>query len=87
MRAWLRRSWTLPAEALDDLHAGGLQLDPARRALVTAGGAVVPLTNLELPVLHVLMGHRSRVLDANFIMDRVWGFSGEGDGILLKNVV
>ena len=87
VRAWLRRSWTIPAEALDALQAGDLRLDPGRREIVTADGAVVKLTNLEFRLLQLLMSHRGQVLETGVIVDRVWGYSGGGDSILLKNVV
>lgn len=87
VKTWLRRSWTLPTEALDALQAGDLQLDPTRRQVVTPTGSVVKLTNLEFRLLHLLMSHQGQVLDSNLIIDRVWGHTGGGDTVLLKNVV
>ncbi len=87
VKIWLRRSWTVPAEALDSLQVGDLQLDPARREVVTPTGAAVKLTNLEFRLLHLLMSHRGQVLDSNLIIDRVWGYTGGGNTVLLKNVV
>lgn len=87
VRAWLRRSWTVPTEALDSLQAGDLRLEPARREVVIATGSVVKLTNLEFRLLHLLMSHRGQVLDSNVIIDRVWGYTGGGNSVLLKNVV
>jgi len=86
-RAWLRRSWTVPAGALDCLQAGALRLDPARREVVTAAGSAVKLSTLEFRLLHLLMLHRGQVLSTDVIIDRVWGYSGGGDGALLKNLV
>ncbi len=85
--AWLRRSWTVPAEALDTVQAGELRLDPARRQLTKPDETVVKLTNLEFRLLHLLMTHQGQVLETNTIVERVWGFSGSGDSTLLKNVV
>lgn len=85
--AWLRRSWTVPAEALDNLRAGDLQLDPTRRELVTATGAVINLTNLEFRLLQLLMSHPGQVLESDLIVDRVWGYTGGGDSVLLKNLI
>lgn len=87
VRAWLRRSWTVPAEGLDNLQAGDFQLDPIRRELVTATGAVIKLTNLELRLLQLLMSHPGQVLESDLIVDRVWGYTGGGDSVLLKNLV
>jgi DNA-binding response OmpR family regulator len=87
VRAWLRRSWTVPASALDNVQAGVLCLDPARRVVTTESGSVVKLTNLEFRVLHLLMRHRGQVLPSDLIVDRVWGCAGGGDHVLLKNVI
>lgn len=87
VRAWLRRSWTVPANALDDVQVGGLCLDPAQRMVTNESGSVVKLTNLEFRVLHLLMRHRGQVLPSDLIVDRVWGCAGGGDHVLLKNVV
>ena len=84
---WLRRSWTVLAEALDELQIGELRLNPTRRQVIMADGSIVKLTNLEFRVLHLLMRHQGRVLETNVIVDRVWGYNGYGDSILLKNVV
>jgi DNA-binding response OmpR family regulator len=85
--AWLRRSWTVPTEALDHLQANDLRLDPAQRQIRMGEDSVIKLTNLEFRVLHLLMSHRGQVLDTNVIVDRVWGHTGNGDSILLKNVI
>jgi len=84
--AWLRRSWTVPAEALDSVQVGRMRLDPARRRVITETAAV-KLTNLEFGVLHLLMCHRGQVLPSSLIVERVWGCGAEGDTVLLKNVI
>jgi two-component system response regulator RegX3 len=85
--AWLRRSWTISTDALNVLQAGGLRLDPARRRVTTATGAVVDLTNLEFRLLHLLICHCGQVLETDTIIDCVWGYTGTGDVALLKNLV
>ncbi len=87
INAWLRRTWTIPAEALETLNVGELSLDPARRKVFLAGGDSVKLTNLEFRLLHVLMAHPGWVLESDSLVERVWGYSGDGDKTLLKNVV
>lgn len=87
LNAWLRRSWTVPTEALDNLQFDTLRLDSTQRQVINGDGAVIKLTNLEFRVLHLLMSHRGQVLDTNVIVDRVWGHTGNGDSILLKNVI
>lgn len=85
--AWQRRAWTVPTEALDSLRAAGVHLDPARRELVTASGTAIKLTNLEFRLLHLLMSHPGCPIDSNLIVERVWGYEGNGEGALLKNLV
>lgn len=87
VRVWLRRSWTVPARALDSFQVDGLRLDPVRREVVTTGGTAAKLTNLEFRLLHLLMCHRGQVLQSDLILDRVWGYFGGGDSAMLKNVV
>ncbi len=87
VRAWLRRTWTVPAGALHSLEVGPLCLDPARREVTNGSDMVAKLTNLEFRLLYMFMSHRGQVLPADLIIDHVWGYSGGGDSILLKNVV
>ena len=87
VRVWLRRSCGAPAHRLADLERNGLRLDAARQELSNGGPAPVPLTNLEFRVLHMLMSHPGQVLPAGLIVERVWGLDGDGDPILVKNVI
>jgi len=61
-------------------------LDPDRRQLRLPDGGEISLTNLELRLLHLLMSHPGQDLEANMIIDRVWGFETV-DSAELKNVV
>jgi two-component system, OmpR family, response regulator RegX3 len=87
VKAWMRRSWTVPASMLSSFQAGEFRLDPAQRQLVLQSGAVVRLTSLEFRLLHVLMSHPNQVLESSLLIDRVWGENSGGDNVLLKNVV
>jgi DNA-binding response OmpR family regulator len=57
VKAWLRRSWTVPTSMLNSFQAGDLRLDPAQRQLVMNTGALIKLTSLEFRLLHLLMSH------------------------------
>ena len=87
VKAWLRRTWTMPAESLDVIQVGGLQLDPAKRQVMTDEQQTINLTTLEFRLLHLLMTHPGWVLTTEDIVQKVWGFHGNGDSNLLKNVV
>ncbi len=86
MRAWLRRAWTVPTEALTVLDVGGLRLNPEKRLVDLPDGGQIPLTNLELRLLHLLMSHSGQVLKPSTMIDRVWGYES-AEGAVLKNMV
>ena len=85
--AWVRRSWTVPVDGLSLVKAGRHRLDPNRRCLIDPAGNEVKLTNLEFRLLHLLMSRPSTVFDAEDIIQAIWGGFGNGDQVLLKNVV
>jgi DNA-binding response OmpR family regulator len=85
--AWVRRSWTMSMERGSQLTAGNHQLDPNRRCLINPQGTEIRLTNLEYRLLHVLMSRPAQIISAEEIIDFIWGTYGQGDHVLLKNVV
>ena len=85
--AWKRRSWTVPTAELSQVRAGKHRLDPARRCMINPEGHDVRLTNLEFRLLHLLMSCPGYVFSAEDIIDAIWGGYGNGDQVLLKNVV
>lgn len=87
VKAWMRRSWTVPTSMLSSFQAGDLRLDPAQRQLITEAGKIIKLTSLEFRLLHLLMSHPNQVLESALIIDRIWGANSGGDSALLKNVV
>jgi DNA-binding response OmpR family regulator len=87
IRAWMRRSWTVPTAELSQVKAGKHRLDPARRCMVNPEGGEVKLTNLEFRLLHLLMSRSGNVFTAEDIIEAIWGGYGNGDQVLLKNVV
>ena len=85
--AWMRRSWTVPITNLSLVKAGKHRLDPSRRCLVDPDGIEVRLTNLEFRLLHLLMSRPGFVFSVEEIIESIWGGYGNGDQVLLKNVV
>jgi len=85
--AWLRRSWTIPSTVLDSLKVGVFHLHPAERLLVKGDNPPLRLTNLEFRVMYILMGYPDKTVSTNELVERVWGFSGEGNHNVLKNVI
>ena len=87
IKAWVRRSWSMPTDGLDQVRVGKYRLDPARRCLVGPDEADSSLTNLEFRLLHMLMSRPAHVFSVEDIIQFIWGGYGNGDQALLKNVV
>lgn len=85
--AWKRRSWTVPTAALNQVRAGRHRLEPVRRCLIKPEGTEVRLTTLEFRLLHLLMSRPGYLFPAEDIIQALWGGYGNGDQVLLKNVV
>lgn len=87
LHAWLHRSWNVPVAMLENLHFEGCCLEPETHSLLLPDGKKIRLTNLEFRLLHLLMSNPNRYIDSKVIIDRVWGYCGEGDGNVLKHLV
>jgi DNA-binding response OmpR family regulator len=85
--AWLRRTQTIPVTALDEIHTGSFSLEPTLKTLKTPTSQAIKLTALESRLLLVLMSHPGKTLATPQLVERVWGFFGDGDAMLLKNLV
>jgi len=70
VRALLRRS---ADEAVDVLHFGDLELDPATRE-VRRDGDAIELTRTEFALLELFMLNPRQVLTRSVIFERVWGY-------------
>jgi DNA-binding response OmpR family regulator len=87
VKAWLRRSWSIPVDMLDTLTVGQVQFIPAERVIVFDHHNPIHLTNLELRLMFYLMSHAGRTVTAEELCHRVWGNYVEGKKTTLKNVV
>lgn len=85
--AWVRRSWTVPVASLGLIHAGEHRLDSNRHCMIKADGSEIKLTNLEFRLLHLLMSRPAQVVSVEEMIESIWGGYGDGDQVLLKNVV
>ncbi len=85
--AVLRRSNAVPVFVLPSLDLGRIALDPSTRTVRVDGGDPKRLTQLEFRLLYVLMNHRGQVLPGEVIVERVWGYSGEGNRDLVRGLV
>jgi len=87
LMAWLRRSWVISTDGLESVKVGKYRLIPVLRSLVDPSDHEIRLTNLEFRLLHLLMSRPGNVFPAEEIVQSIWGGYGNGDHVLLKNVV
>jgi two-component system response regulator MtrA len=85
--AWLRRTWIMPTDGLDLLKVGRYRLIPVLRCIVDPNEVQTKLTNLEFRLLHLLMSRPTHAFTAEEIIQSIWGGYGDGDHVLLKNVI
>jgi len=77
----------MPVDELSLVKAGKHRLDPTQRCIIDSNGLEIKLTNLEFRLLHLLMSRPGYVFSAGDIIESLWGGYGNGDQVLLKNVV
>ncbi len=86
-RTLLRRAGGVPTFVLPQLDLDEIQLDPATRTVTVDGQEPQRLTQLEFRMLYVLMTNRDHVVPAEIIVERVWGYTGEGNRDLLRGLI
>ena len=87
VRVWLRRSWSATTSTLDPVKIGGMHIFPGERMIMKNNGEIVHLTNLELRLLYNLVARPGETVTTEELNQRVWGYTGEVDNTMLKNVV
>lgn len=86
-RIFLRRSGSIPPGLLSPLQIGPVQLDPNTRTVTTAATEAKHLTPLEFRLLYLLMNNPDQVIPLDTIIERVWGYSGDGNKELVRGLV
>jgi DNA-binding response OmpR family regulator len=87
VNALLRRARSVPLASISSLRAGDVELSPERRTIRLPQQAEIHLTNLEFRLLYCLMSNQGQVVPTETIVQKVWGYSGEGDFRLVKGLV
>jgi DNA-binding response OmpR family regulator len=87
IKAWLRRTWSIPVGMLDALRVGDLRFLPDERTLIVEGQPPIRMTNLELRLMYYLMSHAGRTITAEELFQRIWGTDRDVNKTTLKNVV
>lgn len=78
LRALIRRCQGNVVATMPSWRVGKLTLDPATRTAQVEGHTVSRLTQLEFRLLYTLMLNQGQTLAVETILDRVWGYSGDG---------
>ena len=87
VRVLLRRAGNVPLWELPTLSGGGLVLDSSNRIVQVTELPPRRLTHLEFRLLYTLMIHPGQTLPVDIIVERVWGYSEEGDKDLVRGLV
>jgi len=87
LRALIQRSNNMPLKGLPSLTQGDLILDPATRSVSVGAQPGVHLTQLEFRMLYTLMTHPGRILTAEELVEKVWGYHGEGNRELVRGLI
>lgn len=83
----MRRSNAVPAYVLPTLDLGTINLDPSTRTVSVEGKEPRRLTHLEFRLLYTLMLNRGQVLPTEAIVEKVWGYTNEGNRDLVRGLV
>jgi DNA-binding response OmpR family regulator len=86
-RALLRRSQTIPAFVLPQINVTEVKLDPDTRTVIVLDQQPRRLTRLEFRLLYVLMVNRGQVIPTETIVERVWGYGGQGNRELVRGLI
>ncbi|HEX9926700.1 MAG TPA: response regulator transcription factor [Anaerolineae bacterium] len=83
----MRRMSSLPASNLPVLTAANLTLDPTTRTVEVVRKPPQRLTHLEFRLLYTLIINRGHVVPTEMIVERVWGYNGQGHRDLVRGLV
>lgn len=82
-----RRTESIPAFIIPRLELDRIVLDPSERSVSVLNAKPQHLTRLEFQLLYVLMTNRGQVVPTETLVERVWGYTGEGDRELVRGLV
>lgn len=86
-KALLRRNRTVPTSVLPRLNVTEINLDPDTRTVRVLESEPRRLTQLEFRLLYILMVNRGQVVPIETIVERVWGYTGQGSRELVRGLV
>ena len=83
----MRRSAAVPSFVLPILALDEIALDPSTRMVTVPGQEPQRLTQLEFRLLYTLMTNRCQVVPMDVLIERVWGYTGEGNRDLVRGLI
>ena len=83
----MRRSISAPALSLPKLATDDFALNPETRTVEIIDKPPQRLTHLEFRLLYTLMINRGQIIPTETIVERVWGYTGQGDRDLIRGLV
>jgi len=83
----MRRSSAIPSFVLPTLALDEITLDPSTRMVTVPGQEPQRLTQLEFRLLYTLMTNRGQVVPIDVLVERVWGYTGEGNRDLVRGLI
>jgi DNA-binding response OmpR family regulator len=87
LRALVRRSQGTVLSILPNMRIGELALNPTARTAQVGRRHARRLTQLEFRLLYTLMLHNGHVVPTETIVERVWGYEGDGSAQLVRGLV
>lgn len=84
---FLRRAGSVPISILTTIQIGNISLDPSTRTVTVVNQPPQQLTPLEFRLLYILMANPEQVIPIEVIIERVWGYNGEGNRELVRGLV
>jgi DNA-binding response OmpR family regulator len=85
--AMMRRANSVPNFVLPSLELEEISLDPSTRTVTIPGKDPCRLTQLEFRLLYTLMTNRGQVIPLEVLVERIWGYTGEGNQELVRGLV
>ena len=83
----LRRAGSTPTTLLTAIVEDKIALNPSDRTVTVGEWPPVRLTQLEFRLLYILMTNAGQVIETEEIIERVWGYTGDGSSDLVRGLV
>ena len=83
----LQRIATSVPTGMTRIVQGDVRLEVDERTVQIGAAAPVRLSRLECHLLSTLMLHPNQVLSAETLVERIWGYSGEGSRELIRQLI